>query len=216
MTEDIRQALAPDSLGIRVRDRNIELHTPWFEVVSKTVEHDGSLPGDSQRYYSIRSADYATVMPVTEDGHVVLVRQYRPALERSSLEFPSGHVDSGELPEQAIRRELLEETGYEATRLDLVGTLNPDTGRRENLLWCYVATAVLSAKTVIREQGVDVVLVPLHDLFTLIVNNQLRHALDLAVFACVMALPAEGRTHHPWLWGLRNDRGDIRTEQPST
>jgi ADP-ribose pyrophosphatase len=58
------------------------------------------------------------VVPLLDDGRVVLVRQHRPVWNRSSWECPAGHAEPGESPETAARRELAEETGYAATRFE--------------------------------------------------------------------------------------------------
>ncbi len=60
------------------------------------------------------------VLPVTVDGSVVLLRQYRPPLAGYVIEFPAGLNDRGESPEEVAKRELLEETGYEAERLEFL------------------------------------------------------------------------------------------------
>ena len=77
------------------------------------------LPGGTQTEYGVlESKGFAAVVPVTDDGNVVLVRQWRQPLETFTLELPSGGVDEGEDPEEAAGRELLEETGYQATELE--------------------------------------------------------------------------------------------------
>ena len=97
--------------------------TPWFEVVAKHP------PGYDQPHYSICTQDYVMVVAVTTEGRFLLVRQFRPAVGVATLEFPSGHVERGETPAQAARKELLEETGHVAPELELLGELAPDTGR---------------------------------------------------------------------------------------
>jgi ADP-ribose pyrophosphatase len=107
--------------------------TPWFQIVAKNVE------GSSGPHYSLQTKDYVSVVAVTEDGRFLLVRQFRPAVDRMTLELPSGHVEPGETPEQAARKELLEETGYRAETFTLLGNLSPDTGRLGNRMWCFFA-----------------------------------------------------------------------------
>ena len=87
----------------------------------------------------LQTKDYVSVVAVTEDGRLLLVRQFRPAVGRMTLELPSGHVEPGETPEQAARKELLEETGYLADTFTLLGNLSPDTGRLGNRMWCFFA-----------------------------------------------------------------------------
>ena len=81
---------------------------------------------------------FLLVFGITNDGYIPLVRQYRPALEKYTLELPGGVLDEGENPEDGIKREVVEETGYKVVgNLKLLGCLAPDTGRLENNLWCY-------------------------------------------------------------------------------
>ena len=177
---------------VQITDRRVHFRTPWFEVVSKRAEVEGvsGAPG-GEPYYSLRSSDHVTVMPITGDGRVVIVRQYRPALETFTIEFPSGHVDAGETPEQAGRRELREETGYDAADLELVGCVYPDTGRHENVLWCYRATVTPCRDAVPGEAGVEVLTLSMEELFARIRSREFRHAQDLAVLMCCTVRDAD-------------------------
>src|SRR5207302_164850 len=93
-------------------------------------------------HYSIGTRDYVSVLAVTRDGTFPLVRQFRPAVEMITLELPGGHVDEGETPEQAARKELREETGFVANELILLGAFSPDTGRLSNRMWCFFGPQV--------------------------------------------------------------------------
>jgi len=64
-------------------------------------------------FYVIEAPDWINVIPLTDDGRVVLIEQYRHGTGEVSLEIPGGMVDEGESPQDAAARELLEETGYE-------------------------------------------------------------------------------------------------------
>ncbi len=97
---------------------------------------------------------------ITPQNQILLVRQFRVAAAGVTLELPAGHVDPGETPEQAARRELLEETGYEAPTFELLGALSPSVARFTNRMWCFLA---LHAEPAIatetqREAGVDLIL----------------------------------------------------------
>ena len=77
-----------------------------------------------------------------------------------TLELPAGHVDPGETPEQAARRELLEETGYEADTFKLLAALSPSVARFTNRMWCFLAAnarPAAGAETQ-REAGVELIL----------------------------------------------------------
>ena len=114
----------------QIVDRKVEFETPWFQLVSKRVA------GESAPYYALRVQDYVCVVAFTDRDELVLVRQYRLAVERHTLELPSGHVEPEEPPVVSARRELAEECGLDAPRLELLGTLISDTGRNKNRLWC--------------------------------------------------------------------------------
>ena len=72
---------------------------------------------------SFKATDFVVIVAVTRQDQILLVRQFRPAAAAVTLELPAGHVDPGETPEQAARRELLEETGYEADTFKLLASL---------------------------------------------------------------------------------------------
>lgn len=175
----------------RVVKRVTQLATPWFDIVAKTVEGWIGIAG--QPYYVVRPPDYVVVLGCTDEGDVPLVRQYRPAVEEYTLELPSGHVELGEDPEVAAKRELFEETGYGADHVELLGILAPDTGRLANQLWCYLAKdVVLGGDEGWRnEEGIAVVLCPKQELLNLVASGQLRHAHDLATIALAF-------TKHNW------------------
>jgi ADP-ribose pyrophosphatase len=105
----------------------------WFQVLEKTV------PGWDRPHYAIRSPDFVIVVALNERRQLLLVRQYRPAVGMTTLELPAGHVDAGESPEAAARRELREETGHEAETMELMSILSPSTARFTSRLWCYFA-----------------------------------------------------------------------------
>jgi ADP-ribose pyrophosphatase len=75
------------------------------------------LPGKAKPeiYHSLQQADYVSVFAMTPDGRIPLVRQYRSALEKYTLELPGGLRDGDESPEVCALRELYEETGLKAS-----------------------------------------------------------------------------------------------------
>src|SRR5262245_23235841 len=150
--------------------------TPWFELVAR--RNPSGAQGDP--YYFLSLPDYACVVATTEAGDFVLVRQFRPALDRVTLEIPSGLVDREEPPEQAARRELMEETGYQAERMIWLATLTPDTGRLSNRIWCYYAPGVSRVAGWREEPGVEPVLYAPEAMRAGILNQEFDHALHVA------------------------------------
>ena len=92
----------------------VAFSTPWFDILAKTVDTEDA------PYYSLRVPDYACVLAITEEQRILAVRQYRPAVDRYTVELPSGIVDAGETPAEAAGRELLEETGYAAASIEVL------------------------------------------------------------------------------------------------
>ena len=81
----------------------------------------------------------AAAVPLLEDGRVILVRQYRKAIERETLEIPAGKLEEGETPLQCVRRELVEETGYRAGRLNKLLSYYPSFGISNEIIHLYSA-----------------------------------------------------------------------------
>ncbi|MBZ5636449.1 MAG: NUDIX hydrolase [Acidobacteriia bacterium] len=155
---------------------SVVFSVPWFDIVSRTVD------GATSPYYLLRTSDYVTVLAKTTDGSVLLVQQFRPVVGAETLELPSGHVEEGESPEVAARRELAEETGYEAQEFELLGTLAPDTGRLGNKLWCFYAqNATLIRTPTDLEEGVRLVLYEFDNLLRDVATGKIDHALHLGV-----------------------------------
>lgn len=91
----------------------------WLPVVTRTYR----MPDGSVSEWDIHLPSFTTVavLALTDDGRVVLVRQFRPGPGQVLMELPGGVVDPGESPVEAVRRELLEESGYAARSVELVG-----------------------------------------------------------------------------------------------
>ena len=163
--------------GARVKPLKTEVayETPWFRMVGKTMR-EGEAP-----YYSLQLPDYAAVVALTEQNDVLIVRQYRPAVEHLTLELPSGLVDPGETPAEAATRDLLEETGYAAGDLELLGSMEPEVGRLGTRIWTCLARNVRKVPGRVPEEGIEVILWPLEELARATVDGRFDHALHVAV-----------------------------------
>jgi len=163
-----------------------DLSIPWYEQIKKTVLLPYNM--EKQIYYSIKPPDYVTALTETTDHKFIVLKQYRPAVDDITFELPSGHREEEETPEQAMMRELSEETGCEAGSVTLLGELFPDTGRLENRLWPFYINGV-TIRTVpepSKNEGIEVVMVTRRELFEMIQERKLHHSHDLAVIALAL------------------------------
>ena len=87
----------------------------------------------------VRHPGASLAVPVLDDGRVVILRQYRFAVERRILEFPAGTLEAGEDPRDSMARELGEEAGYAASRWDDLGLLLPCPGYSDEVIHLFLA-----------------------------------------------------------------------------
>lgn len=93
--------------------RKVFAAEPWLAIYAETVElPDGRVIED---YFRIEALDAANVVAIDDEGRFLLLRQYKHGVGETTLTLPGGHLEHGEAPLAAAKRELLEETGYEAS-----------------------------------------------------------------------------------------------------
>lgn len=110
----------------------------WATLRVDTCElQNGSVKDD---YYVLEYPNWVNAIALTAEGKMILVRQYRHAADIISLEIPGGVIDGDELPEVAIRRELLEETGYSFASAELIATLYSNPATANNVTYTYLLT----------------------------------------------------------------------------
>jgi 8-oxo-dGTP pyrophosphatase MutT (NUDIX family) len=133
-------------------------------------------------FHRIQSPDWVQLLPITADGHAVLVRQYRHGSQRVTLEVPAGLIEPGEDPAVAGLRECLEETGYRALEAVPLGVVNPNPALFANRLYSFYATGATleSAVQNVGTEQTEAVLVPVRDLERLLLAGEIDHALVAA------------------------------------
>lgn len=121
-----------------IESRELYAAPPYLSVRVETVElPDGRRIDD---FYQIDLRDFACIFAETEDGRIILLRQYKHGPRQVSLTFPGGHLGSGENPLDAARRELMEETGFEAAEWIDLGTFVTNSNQRCNTAHFFRAT----------------------------------------------------------------------------
>ena len=113
---------------------------PWWEYKNNKF----LLPsGTVKDYYYGETTGNVLIIPVLDDGRLVLVRQYRFLDEKNSLEFPGGGIHTDESPPDAAVRELLEETGYKTDNLIKVGSFEPCVGLLKDQSHIFIANELI-------------------------------------------------------------------------
>lgn len=141
--------------------------------------------GQAHSFFVLESPDWVNVIALTPDNQVVMIHQFRHGTAEVVLEIPGGMVDEGDDdPAESARRELLEETGYEADAFIRIGTVHPNPAFLDNCCHTYLA---VNARWQQQPQfdgseDIGVELVPLAEVAGLIEDGRITHALVVAAF----------------------------------
>lgn len=124
----------------------------------------------------------AAVLPVTEDGKIMLVRQYRNALDRFTLELPAGKVDFPEEPRIACAyRELEEETGFRTDQLEYLITVNTTVALCNEAIDIFIAKNLIPSKQNLdADESIDVEIWEVRDLLELIYSGKMTDSKTVA------------------------------------
>lgn len=173
-----------DDGGWRRRARRTLFESPWFRL----RQDDITLPsGEDITYTWLEHPGYVVVVPLLDDGRVVMERVYRHTVQRTLLECPSGGLD-GEDARTAARRELEEETGYRAGRVEHLGRFFGSVGISNERFDVCLATQ-LRDDGQIRREATEQIEVELRDLAWLR-DRALRGEIEDAPSALALAIAA--------------------------
>ncbi len=159
--------------------------TPIFELHRRRSRHPGRGEHD---FYILEAPHWINVIPLTADNQVVMVRQFRHGIGDFTLEIPGGMVDPEDAhPAHAARREMREETGYDAEQIVELGRVHPNPAIQPNFCYTYLARDVRKVAEPTPDSSgteeTEVVMVPLGDIKGLIASGHITHALVIAAFS---------------------------------
>ncbi len=180
---DDSQRSGDDSQLVWRRERSERVADCRVFKVRRDISSDPRGRGEHD-FYVIEAPDWINVIPLTEDGRVVLIEQFRHGTGEVSLEIPGGMVDPGESPAEAAARELLEETGYEASEVVLLGPARPNPAIQDNRIHSFLARGAVRRGEP-KNEGTEqtrVRLVPVEQIPALIAGGKIDHALVVLAF----------------------------------
>ena len=163
----------PDQEAPEVLDHQEIFHGRVFDVSVYTVR-------EGDKTYTrevVHHPGSAVIVPVFDDGTVGLVRQYRHPVVRYLLEVPAGTLAASERPEEGAARELEEELGVVAGRLEKLTEFFVTPGFCEEKMWVYLATELTeTAQRLEDDEMVEIVRVPLTRAFEMIADGEIEDA----------------------------------------
>ena len=155
-----------------------------------TVERPG---GKKTTREIVEHSDCVAVVVVDSKDNVLLVRQFRKAVDRSLLEIPAGGIEPGERPTDCVRRELQEEIGYFPNKIDKLGGFYVAPGYCTEYLHLYLATHLLESRREAEDtEDIEVVKVPLSRIPGLIASGEICDAKSIAGLLRVIRLGLRG------------------------
>ena len=143
------------------------------------------LPWGSEipEFHLIEAPDWVAVLAITASDELVLVEQYRHGARKLSTELPAGVIEPSESPEAAARRELREETGYEAELFEPLIVLNTEPSRHTNRAHFFVARGARCAAPQHFDEceNIAVVLLEQRRVMAAIEQGRILHGLHIGV-----------------------------------
>lgn len=152
----------------------------------------------SRTYVGLEADDWCNIIPVTPEGNVVLIHQYRHGTAAVTIEVPGGIVDPHEAdPAMAAKRELLEETGYSAEKIIKLGVVEANPAFLSNHCHLYLALGARPVQAPELGSGEDIYFeeVPLEQAQQYVKEGKIQHCLTVSAF------------HYFYLWQQDNPEG---------
>lgn len=144
-------------------------------VVTLRVDTVALPDGRTSTREVVEHSQSVTILPVDDRGNVLLERQYRRAVDAWMVEAPAGGMNPGEDPEQAARRELKEETGYDARKLEHLVSFYVSPGFCTELMHVFLATGLVAGQTALEDdEYIQVETVPLAQALEMVQRGEIQ------------------------------------------
>lgn len=167
-------------MTVHVQDRTIIHKGRVFDV---TVENVNLPNGILLKMEIIRHPGASAIVAINESNDVLMLKQYRHAVGRYMWEIPAGTVDGREAPLACARRELIEETGYDAKTWEPLGTVTPVPGYSDEKIHLFLARDLIpSAQQLDPDEIIEVQPLPVEQVVSMIMKGEIDDAKTIAAF----------------------------------
>ncbi|MCI8664136.1 MAG: NUDIX hydrolase [Hungatella sp.] len=165
-------------------------------AILKIYEDTVMANGHEAHWDFIHHDGAAAVLPVADDGKILMVRQYRNALDRQTLEIPAGKLDEPDEPKiECAYRELEEETGYRTEKLEYLMSLNTTVAFCDEAIDIFVARNLIpSHQHLDEDEVIEVEPWDLEDLLELIYTGKMTDAKTVAAISAYAAKYGSGKS----------------------
>jgi ADP-ribose pyrophosphatase len=164
LEETISSKIAFDGRAVRLRIDTVRT-ADGRESTREVVEH----------------GDCVAIIPIDDNNNILLVNQFRKAIEKELLEVPAGGIEPGETPEAAVRREMQEETGYLPRKIQKLVGFYSAPGYCTEYLHVYLATDLVPGRLFAEDtKGIKVVRVPVGQVLPLITSGKVCDGKSIA------------------------------------
>jgi ADP-ribose pyrophosphatase len=159
-------------------EKKAKVDSRWaYEGKYLKVRHDTIYTNPVKNWDIVVMPGAVAVIPIDSKGRIVLVEQWRRAIERVTLELPAGMLDPGESPEECAQRELQEETGYKAGSLEFFGGCFSSPGSMSEYIHLYLGKDLLNSPLKADDTDqIDIQTISIEEALKLIENGQICDA----------------------------------------
>lgn len=162
-----------------MNNKQTVFQTEWFSIEQESFDHIESLKG--KPYYRINSPDGVIIFAMTETDEIILVKQFRPALNQYTLEFPSGFINELESPQEAAARELYEETGFVCRALNSLGKGRIMMNRHNSRVFAFYGTGAVKHLEFEDKEDIEVVLTTSDEFKALVLSDEFEQFAAVAL-----------------------------------
>jgi len=178
---------------------------PWKTISTREIyknkwlrlrEDITEMPNGQTTLYGVcEFGECVGVLPFVDDDHVVMVRQYRYAQgEGHRWEMPTGGIHSGETPEQAAQRELMEEVGYKANALTHISSFYSSKSLCQETAHLYIGRDLIEASAPPDDtEFIEAAVLPFANVLEMVLSSQIRDSMTMIAVLHAAHLQMNGR-----------------------